>query len=386
MRATLKEEQKSRGCSKKSAFQKRVSLSIVSMSRLASLPRTLFANRVSRLSLAGKERNRARRDRTMTFSPSAESLPRHAAALMRGLKEAVESCNDVTEEDLSSNKFIDLLVSGSHVGHVRPDFAEALLKHGKLEAADGYALFSKSEKGVVCFDSENRYASSEEKTRVVAEVFEKMRELSLIPGWRSEMFPVVSDDGDVCMNVERASASLLGIKAFGVHVNGYVNSNNSGNSESKVLLWVGTRSKDKQTFPGMLDHLSAGGLPAGMAPTICAVKELAEEAGVPEKYSEENVKSVSCVSYRMFYKECVKRDVLFCYDLELGESFVPKPVDGEVEAFELLPLERVCEIIAFEPGRFKPNCVLVIIDFAIRKGIVTCDMPGFSELVKALRR
>ena len=73
----------------------------------------------------------------MTFSPSAESLPRHAAALMRGLKEAVESCNDVTEEDLSSNKFIDLLVSGSHVGHVRPDFAEALLKQGKLEAADG---------------------------------------------------------------------------------------------------------------------------------------------------------------------------------------------------------------------------------------------------------
>jgi 8-oxo-dGTP pyrophosphatase MutT (NUDIX family) len=136
----------------------------------------------------------------------------------------------------------------------------------------------------------------------------------------------------------------------------------------------------------MLDHLSAGGLPAGMAPTICAVKELAEEAGVPEKYSEENIKSVSCVSYRMFYKECVKRDVLFCYDLELGESFVPKPVDGEVESFELLPLERVCEIIAFEPGRFKPNCVLVIIDFAIRKGIVTCDMPGFPELVKALRR
>ena len=83
----------------------------------------------------------------MAFSPSAESLPspswkndKSAAALVRGLREAVESCNDVTEEDLSSNKFIDLLVSGSHVGHVRPDFAEALVKHGKLEAADGYAF------------------------------------------------------------------------------------------------------------------------------------------------------------------------------------------------------------------------------------------------------
>ena len=34
-------------------------------------------------------------------------------------------------------------MSGSHVGHVRPDFTEALIKHGKLEAVDGYALFSK---------------------------------------------------------------------------------------------------------------------------------------------------------------------------------------------------------------------------------------------------
>jgi len=29
-------------------------------------------------------------------------------------------------------------LSGSHVGHVRPDFTEALIKHGKLEAVDGY--------------------------------------------------------------------------------------------------------------------------------------------------------------------------------------------------------------------------------------------------------
>ena len=318
-----------------------------------------------------------------TFSPSATSnwTTEESAALMQGLREAVESCNDVSEEDLSSEKFVDLLVNGSHVGHVRPDFADALLEHGKLD--NGYALFSKNvNEACVRFDSENRYASAEEKTRAIADVFEKMRELSLIPGWRNEMFPVVSDEGDVSMNVERASASLLGIKAFGVHVNGYVCKSNS----DKVLLWVGTRSKNKQTFPSMLDHLSAGGLPAGMPPTICAVKELAEEAGVPEEYSERHVKSVSCVSYRMFYKECVKRDVLFCYDLELEESFVPKPVDGEVESFELIPIENVCEIIAFERGRFKPNCVLVIIDFAIRKGIVTSDMPGFLELVKALRR
>ena len=52
----------------------------------------------------------------------------------------------------------------------------------------------------------------------------------------------------------------------------------------------------------------------------------------------------------MFYKECVKRDVLFCYDLELEEAFVPKPVDGEVESLELLPIEKVCKSLHSNQG------------------------------------
>jgi 8-oxo-dGTP pyrophosphatase MutT (NUDIX family) len=315
--------------------------------------------------------------------------------IIEELRKSVQSCNDITEEDLNKNsgKFVNLLISSSsspskeqeqyeHVGFVRPDFAKALLAHGSEE--NGYALFSTNDDTIIIFDKENRYTSMDDKTNAVGKIFEKMRKLSLVPGWRNEMFPVVSNRGNVCLNVERATASLLGIRAFGVHVNGFVAKKRK--DDEGILLWVGRRSKDKQTFPGLLDHLSAGGLPAGMSPTICAIKELAEEAGVPEEYSEKYVKSVSCVSYQMFYKDCVKRDVLFCYDLELDASFVPKPVDGEVESFELMPIEKVIEIIAFEPGRFKPNCTLVIIDFAIRKGVVTCDMPGYLELVKSLRR
>ena len=64
--------------------------------------------------------------------------------LMWGLRNAVESCNDVTKEDLYSDKFVDLLVNDSHVGHVRPDFARALLEHGSLNDDDGYVLFSRS--------------------------------------------------------------------------------------------------------------------------------------------------------------------------------------------------------------------------------------------------
>ena len=139
---------------------------------------------------------------------------------------------------------------------------------------------------------------------MVAELFEKMRELALIPGWRNEMFPVVSDAGEICMNVERDTASLLGIKAFGVHVNGFVKKN------SNVFLWVGTRSKDKQTFPGMLDHLSAGGLPAGMPPMLCAIKELSRGSWSSGEIFRETrqigfVRLISHVLQRVRKKRCI---------------------------------------------------------------------------------
>lgn len=63
----------------------------------------------------------------------------------------------------------------------------------------------------------------------------------------------------------------------------------------------------------------------------------------------------------------MKRDALFCYDLELPISFVPKPMDGEVESFELQTLDWVLhKIVEGGPNGYKPNCNVVIIDFLIR--------------------
>jgi hypothetical protein len=44
------------------------------------------------------------------------------------------------------------------------------------------------------------------------------------------------------------------MQGYGVHMNGYVD---IGGEKS---LWIGKRSETKATFPGMLDHLVAGGL------------------------------------------------------------------------------------------------------------------------------
>lgn len=34
---------------------------------------------------------------------------------------------------------------------------------------------------------------------------------------------------------------------------------------------------------------------------------------------------------------------------------------------------------------YKENCVLVIVDFLLRHGYLTPDMPGYLEVVKGLR-
>lgn len=51
----------------------------------------------------------------------------------------------------------------------------------------------------------------------------QLRSEGVITGWRDELYPVVSAFTDEpVLLVERAAATHFGIKAYGVHVNGYV--------------------------------------------------------------------------------------------------------------------------------------------------------------------
>lgn len=83
---------------------------------------------------------------------------------------------------------------------------------------------------------------------------QKLREDGSLTGWRSESYPVLTGfHSEPLALVERAAAVHLGIKAYGVHVNGYVR------GASGIELWVARRSKSKPTWPGKLDHIVAGG-------------------------------------------------------------------------------------------------------------------------------
>jgi 8-oxo-dGTP pyrophosphatase MutT (NUDIX family) len=95
---------------------------------------------------------------------------------------------------------------------------------------------------------------------------------------------------------------------------------------------------DKLLDPGKLDHIVAGGIPAGLGPLETLVKEAEEEAAISADLVAAAV-PVATIAYAMDRHEGLRRDILYCYDLALPADFVPQPTDGEVEGFELWPVD-----------------------------------------------
>jgi thiamine pyrophosphokinase len=180
---------------------------------------------------------------------------------------------------------------------------------------------------------------------------------------RDEPFDVrATPDGPVLARVDRGALPPFGLISQGVHVNGIVR------RPDGPWLWIGWRSKTKPVAPGQMDNIVAGGIPAGLSPVECLVKEAGEEASLPPEIAGAAVPT-GRLSYVMANEEGLRRDVLHLYDLELPEGVVPRPRDDEVERFELRPAHAVLETV-LQGGPVKFNVNLVLIDFALRHGLL----------------
>lgn len=192
-------------------------------------------------------------------------------------------------------------------------------------------------------------------------------------GWRNETYAVSEHfTAETLFLTERATLSFLGATGYGVHVNGYVE------KPDGLYLWIGKRAMDKPTSPGKLDQVAAGGIPHGITVHDNVIKECAEEAAIP-RHIAMTARPVSALSYTYDLPIGVRPDVMFNYDLRLPVDFTPQVNDGEVESFRLMPINEVLERVA-ETQDFKFNCAVVIIDFAIRHGLITPEHPDYLAL------
>lgn len=271
----------------------------------------------------------------------------------------IEACNNIA----SPAHLIPFRIGGRQVGWLGAELARAL------------AFFPRD----VHFDREGVALAGRIRGEGAATAaLERLATLLAARGHfrlRGEAFDVrETPEGPVLARLDRGALPAFGVISQGVHVNGFVR------RPDGLHLWVGWRSRSKPVAPGRMDNIVAGGIPAGLSPAECLVKEAAEEAALPAEIAARAVPS-GRVSYVMANEEGLRRDVLHIFDLDLPEGVVPRPNDEEVERFELLPVAEVLRIVA-EAGPVKFNVNLVLLDFALRHGL----LPGLSDAERARLR
>lgn len=234
---------------------------------------------------------------------------------------------------------------GAHqVGYVKPDLAAALsAREPELELTDRLILAPQA------VDRLNGHAAA------------------LAPGFglrmRGELFDIKPNvDAPSLGRIDRGALPGFGVIGCGVHLNGYVM------RADGLYLWVARRAAHKKLDGGKLDHIVAGGVNAGLSPREVLVKEAEEEAAMPAELAGRAIERAR-IAYAMERAEGLRRDYIYCYDVELPEDFTPRPVDGEVESFTLQRAEDVLAALRRGDG-FKFNVSLVLIDFFIRHGLI----------------
>jgi hypothetical protein len=136
--------------------------------------------------------------------------------------------------------------------------------------------------------------------------------------------------------------------------------------------------------PDKLDNLVAGGVGNGHGLDETLLKEGDEEASIPTSITKHAL-PVGAVSYRMETELGIRDDVLFVYDLEMPADFLPQNRDGEIVHFDLVPASLVVDRVRTTDD-FKFNVNLVILDFALRHGLLRPDDPEYLDVATGLHR
>ncbi|KAJ0408714.1 hypothetical protein P43SY_001938 [Pythium insidiosum] len=215
-------------------------------------------------------------------------------------------------------------------------------------------------------------------------VSETMRSEGAFPLWQEELYAAKRAFSDTpAFLYNRGVGSTFGLSQFATHLNGFVRNPATGAVDS---VWIATRSYAKKHWPGRLDTVVGGGLPAGTSALENMVKESYEEAGFSTEWTRPRMVSTGSISYLLDDTNGLQNNTMFVYDLELPSDVTPRNMDNEVASFELWPVADVLQALGDEPERFKPDICLVLLDFAVRHGVLTPDnTPDLQLMERSMR-
>jgi hypothetical protein len=263
--------------------------------------------------------------------------------------------------------YVPFYGGSEHLGFVTPARADKLMAHGDVFRIHGGQL-----------GFHQNLQTPEMRTHALAEIAPDLSKTGLFLKPRGELYAAKNSWHDqAAFLVDRAHVVGFGLRAYGVHINGYVRKANG------LHLWIGTRAMNSAVEPGKLDNMVAGGQPYNLSLTENVIKECGEEAGLAPSLAA-HAQPTGQLSYAFDTQQGLRVDTLFCFDLEMPTDQQPVNQDGEMTGFELLPLDHVLHLVA-TTEQFKFNVNLVIIDFAIRHGAIKPDLTDdYERLVSGL--
>jgi len=219
----------------------------------------------------------------------------------------------------------------------------------------------------------------DERSAAIDRVVRALNDMGVIERYRNERYAIATSfNAEPKFAIDRGAVGRLGMRAYGVHLNGYV-----GRGDD-MRLWVARRADDKATWPGLLDHIAAGGQPIGIGLRDNLIKEAREEAGIPAALAS-RARAAGLCSFATENRYGIDIGILYSFDLELPDDFVPVSEDGEVSSFELWPIPRVIDCLGNSTD-FVFDSALVVIDFLMRHGFIAPDDPDYLEIGAGLRR
>lgn len=264
--------------------------------------------------------------------------------------------------------FLPFRIGAERVGWVRPDVQDVLMDMGgAFETVDGAVRLAP---GLMSFADRSAALDDAALALVEAGIVRKMR---------SEFYGVKNRWSQTPLAaINRGAVAAFGLRAYGVHLNGWRRRADGG-----VEIWVGRRAPDKAVAPGKLDNMVAGGQPIGLSLMANLVKEAAEEANMSATLARQS-RPIGCIAYAMETDRGFKPDVMFCFDIELPQEFVPVNTDGETASFEVMAAETVADLIR-NGDDFKFNVNLAVTHFLVRHGLIDPDAePDYAAIVAGL--
>ena len=263
-------------------------------------------------------------------------------------------------------RFLPFFIADERVGYV---------KHYMRKLLEQWPEYFKiSAQGVNLKDNLH---SIDSRSKILDLVVRELVKQGAVSNYLGEPYAVTSHGRDqVYAIIDRGAAAYFGIRAYGQHINGYVE------TPEGLKLWIARRAADRIHYPNKLDNLVAGGLPHDISLQANLSKECQEEANIPQELVNQACPA-GAITYCCETEAGLKPDTLYCYDLELPETFKPLNTDGEVAEFQLLKVEKVMKLVR-DTDHFKLNCNLVLLDFFIRHGLLSPDEPDYLDLVAGL--